>query len=109
MKRLKLSILCLFVFLQLVDSQCICDLTGTYSIITSSKISELLPWSDDCEKTWEGQIRVVETDGEILFYTQKADQVEPLDMSMGFYNACYGSNTQDVMPNGSLKLTRTDG
>ncbi len=108
MTRIFSCILCLIAFLINAEGQCICDLSGKYNIITIPKITETLAWGDECDNNWEGQIRIEESNGEILFYTQYDDQNEFLDMSMGMYYACYGSNSQDLMPNGNLHLARTD-
>lgn len=83
---------------------CNCTLEGLYNATTTGIVSDV--W--ECNSTWEGSLEIVAAEDSLLeVYIILPNGDRLLDLSFGSYNACYGTETQENLPNGDVLLYQT--
>jgi hypothetical protein len=85
----------------------ICDLEGTYHAVTTGSGD----WGGTlCTSTWEGVVEFehIGSGNAYRVYTYH-QSIRYLDMSFGSYFVCYGVNSQNGLPNGSLQFVNQNG
>lgn len=85
---------------------CESNLAGTFDAFTTvTNQGSGIPW-DGCDgNTWSGTVTIVSTgDGEYDVITNGPGGEEWVDLSLGAFYACYGTDNNGNLPNGDLKL-----